>query len=458
MILDESIKESAKFSFVDLENKFNKKYSYFFDYSKSVFKGMKANITIICPEHGEFSQSPKTHLNSVHGCKKCYMQRKSTTKEEFIKKSKKFHKDKYDYSRINFINMTTHVDIICPIHGAFSQTPKNHLNCGCIQCGIDKLSYNKTDYILEANKIHNGKFDYSLLPDIVKAARNKVSIICPHHGPFKQNPRNHLLTEFCCPKCKTEARSISKEEFIKRATEKHGNKFDYSLVQFKDNKTKIKIICPEHGCQLQLPEYHWTSSFGCIECGLESFKISKEVFIERSKNKYGDNFDYSNINYTDYVSNIELFCKKHGTFTTTPLRHLKSSDGCRSCKIQRLSLNFSNRYSHLPTYIYYIKIIHENKNYFKLGICSAKGVKTIDDSLLRRFSKDIKLGMKYELIFSKFFENGNIAAEIENKILSITKNYKYLNIGIIPTGAGWSEVRDYCFLNNVLEIISIYLK
>ena len=104
-----------------------------YDYSKVNYVGNKIEVTIICPEHGEFEQTPKGHLRG-QGCPKCNGGVVQTT-EEFIKKAKEIHGDKYDYSKVNYINMRTKVVIICPEHGEFEQRPRRHLiGDGCPKC------------------------------------------------------------------------------------------------------------------------------------------------------------------------------------------------------------------------------------------------------------------------------------------------------------------------------------
>lgn len=97
---------------------------------------MNANtkVCIICPKHGEFWQTPSGHL-SGKGCPKCYKESRSSTTEEFINKAREIHGNKYDYSKVNYVNAYTKVCIICPKHGEFWQIPANHLNGhGCPNC------------------------------------------------------------------------------------------------------------------------------------------------------------------------------------------------------------------------------------------------------------------------------------------------------------------------------------
>lgn len=186
---------------------------------------------------------------------------KKITTEDFIKKAKEIHGDKYDYSEV--IYHTTHdkVKISCPQHGLFSQTPKNHLKTnGCYQCsGKKKLSIG--DYIKRANKIHGNKYDYSQA--IYNNSHEKIKIICPEHGVFEQRADMHLQGQGCSL-CKGGVR-LTESEFIMKSNEMHDNKYDYSLVKYKNANTDVEIICPEHGMFKQLPYNHYVGH-GCSAC------------------------------------------------------------------------------------------------------------------------------------------------------------------------------------------------
>lgn len=116
-----------------------------YDYSKVEYINNHTNVCIICPEHGEFYQTPQHHINRKHGCPKCV---KISTKikhtlgiESFIKKSKQIHGSKYDYSKVEYVNSKTKVCVICPEHGEFFQTPSVHLRgCGCPKCAHEEHS------------------------------------------------------------------------------------------------------------------------------------------------------------------------------------------------------------------------------------------------------------------------------------------------------------------------------
>ena len=219
--------------------------------------------------------------------------------EDFIAKAKAIHGEKYDYSKVEYVNSFTKVCIICPEHGEFWQLPFNHLNQshaqGCPKCAAksrwDKRGKPTTeDFIRKAKEVHGSKYDYSKV-EYVNAA-TKVCIICPIHGEFWQTPANHLMGNGCS---KCAGRNITTEDFIEKARKVHGDKYDYSKVEYKASKGKICIICPEHGEFWQMAQSH-LANHGCPKC---SFDKAKMQFIARAKKAYGGKYDYSKVEYSN---------------------------------------------------------------------------------------------------------------------------------------------------------------
>lgn len=136
---------------------------------------------------------------------------------------------------------------------------------GCNLSLVSAIDKNKF-FINRAKEIHNNFYDYSETNYI--NSDNKIKIICKKHGGFYQNPKIHLL-KAGCPKCAIENRSkkrvTTQEDFISKCKNKHGNKYDYSLVNYKNSKTSIKIICPTHGIFTQVAITHLKK--GCYYCG-----------------------------------------------------------------------------------------------------------------------------------------------------------------------------------------------
>lgn len=188
---------------------------------------------------------------------------KRLTTEEFIKKAKEVHGNKYDYSETNYVNGRTKVKIICPIHGEFWQVPHNHISrkCGCPKC--TKHFVGLDGFIEKAEKVHGkDKYDYSKVD--FQGNRTKIEIICPIHGSFWTLPYNFLHGQNC-PICSLNNRKIGADEFIRRAKEVHGNEYDYSLVNYVSMKSPVEIICPIHGVFKQRP-YDHLQGCGCFQC------------------------------------------------------------------------------------------------------------------------------------------------------------------------------------------------
>ena len=200
---------------------------------------------------------------------------KKLTREEFIIKSIRIHGDKYDYSLVDYINARTKVKIICPIHGVFEQNANSHLNGhNCYFCGLKttsiKCSMELEKFIEKSNEIHGDKYDYNLVDYI--NSKTKVKIICPIHGIFEQIPNCHLIGQGCT-KCGIEKNKVINrkniKDFIEESNEIHNSKYDYSLVEYKNNRTKVKIICTEHGIFEQTPSKH-SYGQGCPFCKTKS--------------------------------------------------------------------------------------------------------------------------------------------------------------------------------------------
>lgn len=251
-----------------------------YDYSKVNYVNNCTKVCIICPEHGEFWQTPHDHLDG-HGCSKCSGTGKLNT-ADFIQKARAVHGDKYDYSKVEYVNNHTQVCIICPEHGEFWQTPNSHLRGrGCKKCGIKQRSANqkqsRENFIHNARKVHGDKYDYSKVEYVNN--KTKVCIICPEHGEFWMKPNSHLNGQRC-PKCGRNIATIkvrsNTEDFIIKARKLHGNKYDYSKVEYVNAYTKVCIICPEHGEFWQTPNIH-LNGCGCSIC--KSSKLERELIM-----------------------------------------------------------------------------------------------------------------------------------------------------------------------------------
>ena len=289
----------------------NIKHNNIYDYSKTIYINNRTTITIICPIHGDFEQTPADHLSGC-GCQKCAGRNRTTN--EFINQSNLLHNFKFDYNKTLYIDSKTPLTIICPIHGEFKQSPSSHLSgYGCYEC---RNVMSKEEYILKAINKHGSLYNY----DKVKYLRStdKIEIICQKHGSFFQQARNHLHGQGCpwCNESKGEKlinKFLSDNAIIfKRQYSFYDCKnirllpFDFGII--KDNK-------------ILLIEYQGEQHFKPINFGGTS--VSPEQLFIDVKKRDNIKLTYSTINKIPLLQisykklkNIDIiltqFLKEHG--------------------------------------------------------------------------------------------------------------------------------------------------
>jgi hypothetical protein len=251
-----------------------------YDYSKASYVAARKYITIICPEHGEFEQWPANHYIG-HGCYECGGN-KPLTLDKFIERANKIHNSRYDYSRVKFQYVESKIEIICPDHGSFCQRLATHLKgLGCNSCGRvatgKKLSHSLERFLKDARKAHGDRYDYSQVKYI--NALTKITIICPDHGSFEQKPANHVRDVGCARcafKSTAELRTLTTQEFIDKAKKVHGDRYDYSKVEYRSSHEKVEIVCSQHGSYWQSPANHARENkAGCPGCAESGFDQTK---------------------------------------------------------------------------------------------------------------------------------------------------------------------------------------
>lgn len=256
------------------------------------------------------------------------------TREQFIEKASCRHGDKYDYSQVEYVNSTTDVLIICPKHGEFWQKPVAHLRgSDCPLCSNEKRGKKRIsneELIDRFKSVHGDKYDYSSVEYL--NANTKVTIICRQHGEFRQLPFAHLSGQEC-PKCK--GIGLTKDDYIQKFTEIHGDRYDYSQSVFTKMKDKIKIICKEHGEFFQSPEKHLLGQ-GCPVCGKQQRSKMRSLtfteFVNRSNETHDNKYEYDNDGFETAHSLVKITCQKHGKFTQRAYDHL-NGHGCPSCGV-----------------------------------------------------------------------------------------------------------------------------
>lgn len=320
-------------------------FGSYYDYSKVKYVNNSTKVTIICPIHGEFYQTPAQHLRG-HGCKKCGDVHGSSMKklgvEEFVKRARIIHGNKYDYSKVVYKNGRKKIAIICPIHGIFYQSPEVHIlqKAGCPKCADEAIgnTLRKTtkQFISEAKEVHGDKYDYSKVD--YKGANIKVSIKCPIHGIFWQEPVVHVNLKCGCPQCAIEKNGKAKRKGIKQFVEEsrrlHGDKYDYSKAIYVNSLTPVEIVCKKHGSFYQLPSVHLRPGGGdCPKC--KGRNKTTEEYIEDAKTTHGNKYDYSKTQYISANEKVCIICPKHGEFYQRAIDHVRGK-GCPKCRTSRM--------------------------------------------------------------------------------------------------------------------------
>jgi hypothetical protein len=300
----------------------------------------------------------------------------------FSKRIKNIHGDVYDYSMIDMNKSSKEKQsIICPIHGVFYKTFGEHMcnKQGCPSCTKNKIKNKKHKYIKDMLNIcsvyFDNKYNYSLI-DIDKSVKEKQPLLCKKHGIFYITLDAHFNKKSGCPKC-SKVYNYTTKEWINESIKIHNNKYDYSRTNYKNNREKVCIICPEHGEFWQIPGSHLRGR-GCPIC--KNNKIQKihmmdeSVFLKKIMVIHRDKYDYSKVMYNGMNKKICIICPEHGEFWQTAGNHL-SGRKCPKCCGKNWNYSdivkyVENKFENISIPEFYYKSIKEN---FKC-ICCKHGV------------------------------------------------------------------------------------
>ena len=272
-------------------------HNNYYDYSKVYYINSYTNVEILCPKHDSFFKRPDYHLKGsiCNTCRKESMSLKDT----FIDLANKIHDNKFDYSKMNYINNRTKIEIICPIHKSIFQTPQNHLNYGCSKC-YGNFKIDMDTFLKRSNNIHNNYYNYDKV--VIKNTRSDIIINCPIHGDFEQNMRHHMNGHGCylCGLNKSNG-----EKQIEDILIFYNIKYT-KQKRFDDCKHIRKLIF-----DFYLPEYNF-----CIEYdGIQHFKpigffggqkaFEETIIKDNIKTEYcrNNNIELIRIKYDDNILN-----------------------------------------------------------------------------------------------------------------------------------------------------------
>jgi hypothetical protein len=281
-----------KLAFVQkAKQKHNNKYTY----ENTNYVNSRTKVDITCPVHGIFQQRPADHLYGS-GCKACGTQLAKTKntkdKKYFLHNAKNTHKNLYDYSKINYKNITTPITIICKKHGKFVQKPYVHLRgAGCSLCGQKaanaKNSTNIKDFTKKAKTIHSNYYTYDKVT--LRSVKDKVTITCPIHGDFQQTAYTHLKGSGC-RSCASSGFNSSKPAILYYLKINNGTAYKIGITNRSINE-RFSIT------DLQKIEVIFTTFF---LKGYDALNFERKILSDNKHNKYKDSFLLEN-------GNTELF-------------------------------------------------------------------------------------------------------------------------------------------------------
>jgi len=352
------------------------------------------------------------------------MPKKLNTKE-FISKALNVHGHRYDYSKVKYVDATYKVEIICSLHGGFTQSPGNHLfGQGCPVCA-GKYKRDTEWFITEARKVNGERYDYSKVK--FTYMDEKVTIICHDHGPFIQDPYHHLYRKSNCPECQG-LRKRTTQTFIKRAQEVHGDYYDYYTTTYINDRTKLTIGCPKHGLFQHTPNKHLAGQ-KCPKCAVElqheQQRKSTNEFKAEARKIHGRLYDYSQVRYKNNRTPVAIVCAKHGKFQQTPEKHLVGQ-GCPDCA----EYGFNPK---KPAFIYYLRIETpiRKKPLYKIGITNNRIGSRIKSMGV---NKDVNI----TILYKRRYTTGTSARRRERQILE--ENLKYRYRGKVVLESGYTEI------------------
>ncbi len=318
-----------------------------YNYSETIYVKGTIKLNIECYEHGNFNITPDKHLVRKQGCKLCSLKNRRKTTEQFIEDAKLVHGKRYNYLLVNYINNNTKIDIICKIHGVFLQKPMIHLlGNGCKICSGYKITIK--EFITNAEKMHNNKYDYS--NSIYIDIKTKLNIKCKIHGEFSQIPSDHLSGKGC-KKCSAIIVANKKRktlsQFINDAIKIHGNKYNYDKVLYVKSSKKVIINCLTCNNIFSQSASGHLNGNGCNFCNLSKGEIKINDYLIKNNIIYETQKKFDNCKnqrklpfdfyLPDYNTIIEFDGKQH-------FQSIKCFGGEKQLQKTKLNDTIKNQY------------------------------------------------------------------------------------------------------------------
>ena len=144
---------------------------------------------------------------------------------------------------------------------------------------------------------------------VYKNVKSDIVVTCKNHGDFKTKPEYFLRSPTGCLKC---GKSVNLEEFVLRSLKRHGDKYSYDKVVYKNTSTPVEITCTKHGSFWCEPYSHYRKGSGCPMCARERGRLTTADFVARSKKAHREKYDYSRTIYKTEKDTVETICPEQG--------------------------------------------------------------------------------------------------------------------------------------------------
>jgi hypothetical protein len=233
----------------------------------------------------------------------------------------------------------------------------------------------------------------------------------------------------------TRLSKVTTSQMVERFKTIHGDKYDYSLINYKTSHIKVKIICPIHGEFEQTPISHFYNKSGCSKCGkIQSAKAKTktvEDFISEAQAIHGNRYDYSLVEYVRSNRKVEVICREHGVFEIAPKDHITQKSNCSKCALKtskrRLIKDSQAGWSKTDwvklcgtrtAKLYILRCWNTEEEFIKVGI-------TCKENIRRRYTTKKSMPYQYEVLKTIESKNASYIYDLENIILRASKDLKY---------------------------------
>ena len=431
-----------------------------YDYSQVDYNNINSKVIVV-----------DKVMNSIHSLipkrmlygSKCVVENCLDQNNYVITQFKNTHFEKYDYSLVNYVNNKDKVEIICKIHGKFLQSPNTHkqgANCPSCTNHLKKQTPSIIDMFV---KIHGDKYDYSKVN--YTNSKEKVEIICRIHGEFEQSASSHSKGHGC-PNCGGN-KNYSEEDVIRIVNSIYGDSYNLSKLKYKSFHEKMIIIEPIYQTEHLLS---LTAIKKNTKCNLHNAVDKNDYIIKQFKNKHGNIYDYSKVNYQSATINVKIICKEHGEFEQTPSSH-KSGAKCPKCQglvvsnedilekfkeVHGDTYNYSKvDYKSAKSKVTIICKIHGEfeqsaySHFISQGCPKCQGLVVSNEDILEKFKEVHGDTYNYSKVDYKSAKSKvTIICKIHGEFEQTANNHIYGN-GCFICNVGWGKQKIINFINNI---------